>query len=173
MTHAMETERLTLRLRDERDAAWYRELIAERGEEMPTLEDATARLARFRDLTIELGIGALAICRRAEGDVIGYCALVIGRCSLDEPEIAYELLRRFHGHGYATEAAQALVDAAAATGRRRLWSTVGAWNTPSLRVLEKIGFHRDHTVAGDRGDIVYMVRDLQSDVRTNLRPRGE
>ena len=160
MTHAIETKRLTLRLRDERDAAWYRELIAERGDEMPTLEEATERLARFRDLTIELGIGALAICRRAEGDVIGYCALVIGRCSLDEPEIAYELLRRFHGRGYATEAAQALVAAAAATGRRRLWSTVGAWNTPSLRVLEKIGFHRDHTVADDRGDIVYMVRDL-------------
>ena len=160
MALAIETERLTLRLRDERDAAWYRELVGERGEDMPTLEEATARLARFRDLTIETGIGALAICRRAEGDTIGYCALIVGRGSLDEPEIAYELLRRFHGHGYATEAAQALVAAAAATGRRRLWSTVGAWNTPSLRVLEKIGFHRDHTVADDRGDIVYLVRDL-------------
>ena len=160
MTLAIETERLTLRLRDERDAAWYRELVGERGEDIPTLEEATARLARFRDLTIETGIGALAICRRQEGDVIGYCALIVGRGSLDEPEIAYELLRRFHGHGYATEAARALVVAAAATGRRRLWSTVGAWNTASLRVLEKIGFHRDHIVADDRGDIVYMVRDL-------------
>ena len=156
----METERLSLRLRDERDALWYRELVAERGEDMPTLEEATARLARFRDLTMETGIGALAICRRAEGDVIGYCALVVGRCSLDEPELAYELLRRFHGHGYATEAAQALVAAAAATGRRRLWSTVRPWNTASLRVLEKIGFRRDHIVADDRGDVVYLVRDL-------------
>ena len=156
----METERLSLRLRDERDAVWYRELVAERGEDMPTLEEATARLARFRDLTMETGIGALAICRRAEGDVIGYCALVVGRCSLDEPELAYELLRRFHGHGYATEAAQALVAAAAATGRRRLWSTVRPWNTASLRVLEKIGFRRDHIVADDRGDVVYLVHDL-------------
>ncbi len=160
MTLAMETERLTLRIRDERDAVWYRELVGERGEDVPTLEESKARLARFRDLTIETGIGALAICRRAEGDTIGYCALIVGRCSLDEPEIAYELLRRFHGHGYATEAARALVAAAAATGRRRLWSTVRAWNAPSLRVLEKIGFHRDHTVADDRGDIVYLVRDL-------------
>ena len=160
MSLAIETERLTLRLRDERDAAWYRELLVERGEDMPTLEEATARLARFRDLTTGLGIGALAICRRAEGDVIGYCALVVGRCTLDEPEIAYELLRRFHGHGYATEAAQAVVAAAAATGRRRLWSTVRPWNRASLRVLEKIGFRRDHTVADDRGDIVYLVRDL-------------
>ena len=160
MALAIETERLTLRLRDERDAEWYRELVGERGEDIPTLEESKARLARFRDLTTETGIGALAICRRAEGDGIGYCALIVGRASLDEPEIAFELLKRFHGHGYATEAARALVDAAAATGRRRLWSTVGAWNTPSLRVLEKVGFHRDHRVADDRGERVYMVRDL-------------
>lgn len=163
MALAIETERLTLRLRDERDAAWYRELVGERGEDTPTLEEATARLVRFRDLTIELGIGALTICRREEGDAIGYCALVVGRASLDEPEIAYELLRRFHGHGYATEAAEALVEAAAATGRRRLWSTVRPWNTASLRVLEKIGFHRDHIESDDRGEIVYLVRDLQGD----------
>ena len=160
MTLAIETERLTLRLRDERDAAWYRELIGERGEETPTLEDATERLARFRDLTLETGIGALAICRRSEGDVIGYCALVVGRCSLDEPEIAYELLRRFHGHGYATEAARALVDAAVATGRHRLWSTVRPWNTASLRVLAKIGFRRDHSTTDDHGEVVWLVRDL-------------
>jgi len=160
MSLAIETERLTLRLRDERDAEWYRELVGERGDDLPTLEESRARLARFRDLTLETGIGALAICRRAEGDVIGYGALIVGRCSLDEPEIAYELLRRFHGRGYATEAAQALVAAAAATGRRRLWSTVGAWNAPSLRVLEKIGFRRDHTITDDRGEIVYLVRDL-------------
>jgi len=156
----IETERLVLRLRDERDAAWYRELIGERGEDLPTLEEATDRLARTRDLTIKSGIGALAICRREEGDVIGYCALIVGRASLDEPEIAYELLRRYHGHGYATEAARALVDAAAATGRHRLWSTVGSWNIASLRVLEKIGFRRDHITSDDRGEIVWMVRDL-------------
>ncbi len=166
MSHAIETERLTLRLRDERDAAWYRELVGERGEDMPTLEEATTRLARFRDLTIELGIGALAICRRAEGDVIGYCALVVGRCSVDEPEIAYELLRRFHGHGYATEAARALVDAAAATGRHRLWSTVRPSNAASLRVLEKIGFRRDHTTTDELGDVVWLVRDLQGGLRS-------
>jgi RimJ/RimL family protein N-acetyltransferase len=160
MALSIETERLTLRIRDERDAEWYRELVGERGQDIPTLEESRARLARFRDLTIETGIGALAICRRVEGDTIGYCALIVGRGSLDEPEIAYELLQRFHGHGYATEAARALVAAASATGRRRLWSTVGAWNTPSLRVLEKIGFRRDHTITGDRGEIVYLVRDL-------------
>ena len=160
MPLALETERLTLRLRDERDAAWYRELIAERGEDMPTLEEATARLVRVRDMTLETGIGALAICRREEGDVIGYCALVVGRATFDEPELAYELLRRFHGHGYATEAARALVGGAAATGRHRLWSTVRPWNTASLRVLDKLGFRTDHTTTDERGEVVWLVRDL-------------
>lgn len=160
MALTIETERLTLRLRDESDAAWYRELVAERGDDTPTLEEAAARLARFRDRTTETGIGALAIRRRAEGDVIGYCALVVGRCSLDEPEIAFELLRRFHGRGYATEAAQALVAAAAATGRHRLWSTVRPWNAASLRVLEKTGFRRDHTTTDEHGEVLYLVRDL-------------
>jgi len=156
----IETERLVLRIRDERDAVWYQELVAERGQARPSLEESRAHLARFRDLTMETGIGALAICRRAEGDTIGYCALVVGRCSLDEPEIAFELLQRFHGRGYATEAAHALVAAAAATGRRRLWATVGSWNAPSLRVLEKLGFRRDHVVSGNVGEVVYLVRDL-------------
>ena len=160
MALAIETERLILRIRDERDADWYRELVGERGEDIPTIEEATARLARFRDLGTEIGIGALTICLRAGGEPIGYCALIVGRTSLDEPEIAYELLARYHGHGYATEAARALVLAAAATGRHRLWSTVGAWNTPSLRVLEKFGFRRDHVVTDDRGELVYLVRDL-------------
>ena len=44
MALALETERLTLRLRDEQDAEWYRELVGERGVETLTLEEATARL---------------------------------------------------------------------------------------------------------------------------------
>ncbi len=52
----------------------------------------------------------------------------------------------------------AVIEAAKATGRSRLWSTVGAWNHPSLRVLEKTGFRRDHT--DDDGDLVYLIRDL-------------
>jgi RimJ/RimL family protein N-acetyltransferase len=31
------------------------------------------------------------------------------------------------------------LDAAFATGRRRIWSTVRSWNGPSVRVLEKLG----------------------------------
>jgi RimJ/RimL family protein N-acetyltransferase len=100
--------------------------------------------------------------RRVEGDVVGYCGLLVGRTTLDEPELAYELLRRFHGRGYATEAARAVLDAAFATGRRRLWATVRLWNAPSFRVLEKLGFRQDHSATDERGELVYLVRDSES-----------
>ncbi|WP_211255729.1 GNAT family N-acetyltransferase [Actinocatenispora sera] len=79
----------------------------------------------------------------------GYCGLVAGHASADEPEIAYELLRADHGNGYATEAARATVDAAAGTGRRQLWATVRSWNEQSFRVLDKIGFTRTERISTD------------------------
>ncbi len=92
---------------------------------------------------------------------IGYCGLIVGRTGLDEPEIAYELLpTHYRGLGYATEACEAVVEAATRTGRRRLWATVGSWNTASFRVLENLSFHRDRVTADDKGELVYLVRDL-------------
>lgn len=65
-----------------------------------------------------------------------------------------------HGQGYATEAASAVLDAAIATGRKRLWSTVRPWNVPSFRVLDKLGFERDHVSTDDRGELVWLTRSL-------------
>ncbi|MFE3456600.1 GNAT family N-acetyltransferase [Nocardiopsis aegyptia] len=106
------------------------------------------------------GIALLPVQRRDEGDLIGYCGLIIGRSTLEEPEIAYELFQRAHGRGYATEAARAVLDAAAATGRTRLWSTVGTWNAPSLRVLDKLGFERDRVSMEENGEVVWLTRSL-------------
>jgi RimJ/RimL family protein N-acetyltransferase len=75
-------------------------------------------------------------------------------------QIAYELLQRAHGRGYATEAAGAVPDAVIATGRKRLWSTLRTWNTPSFRVLEKLGVERDHVSADDGGELVRLARSL-------------
>jgi Acetyltransferase (GNAT) domain len=79
-----------------------------------------------------------------------------------KPEIAFELFRRVDGFGFATEAGRAVVGVAAATGRGRLWSTVRAWNQPSLRVLEKLGFVRTPRVDADpdRGDTLWLTHDL-------------
>ena len=166
------TERLRLRRWLVSDAEEYRGLWLERdprslrlidAEGRPTLEDVRGWLVE-NPLAAEAGLGLLPIERRDSGEFIGYCGLIVGRGSFEEPEIAYELARRAHGHGYATEAARAIVDAAARTGRRRLWATVREWNTASFRVLEKLDFHRSDRVAEDpdRGDTIWMTRELAS-----------
>lgn len=161
MMFEMETDRMILSLWKDSDAPWYRELVAERGKGMPTMETAHENITTLRNRASESGIALLTIRRRDEGDYIGYCGLIIGRSSLEEPEIAYELFRRVHGNGYATEAASVIVDAAVATGRSKLWSTVRAWNAASFRVLEKLGFERHHSTWDEDGEIVWSVRELQ------------
>ncbi|MEU9090352.1 GNAT family N-acetyltransferase [Streptomyces sp. NPDC048428] len=160
MSFHLETERLILRPWAESDAVELRALRAERGEGTSTLEYTRTLIAKLLTATETTGIALLPIQRRDEGDFIGYCGVIIGRSTLEEPEIAYELFRRVHGHGYATEAARAVLDAAAATGRERLGATVDAGNAPSFRVLEKLGFERDHVSMEDKGEVVWLTRPL-------------
>jgi RimJ/RimL family protein N-acetyltransferase len=101
----------------------------------------------------------------SDSDAEGHSALFAERGEGPLPversrEIAYELFRSAHGHGYATEAACAVLAAASTTGRGRVWATVRTWNAPSFRVLEKLGFERDHVSADDRGELVWLTRAL-------------
>jgi RimJ/RimL family protein N-acetyltransferase len=162
MAMELETRRLALLPWTEGDAEDYSALTAERDTGALSVTAARERIAAHRASAERNGIALLTVRRRAEGDFIGYCGLIVGRASVDEPEIAYELFRRVHGHGYATEAAASVVRAATATGRQRLWSTVGGWNAASLRVLDKLGFHRDHVDPDHdgRGEVIWLTRAL-------------
>lgn len=160
MAYHLETERLILRPWAESDVAAFCDLLAERGKGTHEVEDIRKSIAELLAATAETGIALLPVERRAEGDFIGYCGLIVGRSTLEEPEIAYELFQRVHGQGYATEAARAVVEAAAATGRKRLWSTVGPWNAPSLRVLEKLGFDQDRVATDAKGEHIWLTREL-------------
>ncbi|MEV7895497.1 GNAT family N-acetyltransferase [Streptomyces cyaneofuscatus] len=161
MAFHLETERLILRPWAESDAAEFSTLLSERGDgETYTVERGRTGIAKLLAATETTGIALLPIQRREEGDFIGYCGLIVGRSTLEEPEIAYELFRHAHGRGYATEAARAVVGAAGATGRKRLWSTVGTWNTPSLRVLEKLGFEQDRVSMEGTKEVAWLTRSL-------------
>jgi RimJ/RimL family protein N-acetyltransferase len=171
--NALETERLILRSRREDEAEVYRHLWLERdsrvpahrridAEGRPTVEDIASQIRRERT---ESRPGALAVERKGAGDVIGYCGLIFqGNGAPDEPDLAFELLRRAHGHGYATEAGEAVLAWASEAGYERLWATVRAWNVASRRVLEKLGFHETGQVESDpvHGDSLLTVRSLSS-----------
>ncbi|WSJ20054.1 GNAT family N-acetyltransferase [Nocardia sp. NBC_01327] len=167
---SLSTQRLRLRRWRPSDAEQHRQLWIERdararrrigADGRPTLEEMREWLVA-NPLGADPGLGLLPIEVRDTGEFIGYCGLIVGQGSYAEPEIAYELVRRAHGHGYATEAGRAVVEAAACTGRRRLWATVREWNTASFRVLEKLGFDRSGRVDPDpeRGDSIWMTLKL-------------
>lgn len=144
---ALETDRLLLRPWRVAEAAVQRELWTERDPRVPPHRridaDGHPTLAELEDSirTDELwSTGLLAMERKATRDVVGYCGLVDGRGPEGEPELAFELLRRVWGQGYATEAALAVLDWARSSGYERLWATVWDWNTASRRVLAKVGF---------------------------------
>jgi len=155
----LETERLILTPEVPGDAEWLAALLNSRGNGTFTVADALQRIDVMTHTIETTGIGALVLRTRTDGDALGYTALVVGRCTLDEPELAYELLPRAHGQGYATEAAHALLTAAFDSGRQRIWATIGSWNAPSLRVAEKLGFRADHSTTIDDQEVVWMVTD--------------
>jgi ribosomal-protein-alanine N-acetyltransferase len=67
-------------------------------------------------------------------------------CSVEDhsAEFGFFLHPRHWGHGYATEAARAIVDSALAQPAiARVWATCDAENLASMRVLEKAGLSRE------------------------------
>jgi RimJ/RimL family protein N-acetyltransferase len=62
-------------------------------------------------------------------------------------DVGYLLDRRHWGHGYATEAARAIVDwAFSVPALHRVWATCDTENLASARVLEKLGMVREGTL---------------------------
>ena len=160
MAFSIATERLSLRLRTKQGAECNLELLREHeGGTSLSIGEVEQRMVERNIRAHEEGFGMLGIRRLDEERPIGYCGLHIGRASFDEPEIAYEILSQFRGHGYATEAAGAVIEAAFATGRERLWATVGTWSAPSFRVLEKNGFSAHHSDTSENGEFVWMDRN--------------
>ena len=83
-----------------------------------------------------------AVVRDEDDAVIGQCGFhgppeVIGRA-----EIGYTIFPDFRNHGYATEAVAGLTDLARVNGSTVVFASVSSDNLPSIRVVEKAGFHR-------------------------------
>ena len=86
----------------------------------------------------------LAIAFSDDSQVIGNCGI---RCKSEndwEADIGYELAPEHWKRGYATEAAQAMVDFGfRELGLQRISSWCIADNVASARVLEKLGMHQE------------------------------
>jgi RimJ/RimL family protein N-acetyltransferase len=94
-----------------------------------------AHIARSLDEGVVLAIDL-------NGDLIGTANVAVGEHR--QGEIGFMLHPDHQGHGYATEAAEAIVELAfAAYGLHRVYACVEPNNTASLRVLERLGMRKE------------------------------
>lgn len=89
----------------------------------------------------------LAITHRTTGHLIGNCLLIWTSRPHRQGEIGYILHPEHHGHGYATEAAHAMLHLGfTGLGLHRITGRIDTRNTASARVLEKLHMRREATL---------------------------
>jgi RimJ/RimL family protein N-acetyltransferase len=85
-----------------------------------------------------------AVVRRADGKLIGSAELHIESPEHRRGAMGYLIAAAAQGQGYATEAAQAVLDfGLTGAGLHRITATCDPENAGSVRVLEKIGMTRE------------------------------
>jgi RimJ/RimL family protein N-acetyltransferase len=153
----LETPRLRLRPFDEADAeelfALQSNATVLRYWDAPPWTEA-ARAERFISASRELsesGTGTrLAVDRVGEGAFIGWCSLTGWNPDHRSASLGYCFAKESWGHGYATEAALALLGwAFDALDLNRVQAEADTRNAASARVLEKLGFVREGTLRED------------------------
>lgn len=143
----LQTARLVLRTLHTDDAPFYLELIndpswiehiGDKG--IRTLEEARANIVSgAMQMQRRLGYSLYLVERREDGAPLGLCGL-IRRDTLPDTDIGYALRPAYWGHGYAYEAAAAVLAHARDTLRlRRLYGITSPENLASNAMLQKLG----------------------------------
>lgn len=143
----IETDRLILRSWKAEDLPLFIAMNKDRGvmRYFPAaLSDAETEsfYGRILDEFARNGWGLYAVEIKLTGEFIGYVGLhEIGFEADFAPgiEIGWRLAADYHNHGYATEAAKAVLEQAKKAGIGRLYSFTAKINAPSERVMQKIG----------------------------------
>ena len=105
-----------------------------------SVEDMAARLARWiaQETPGRPHVGRRAVVVRESGLLAG-TAVVAPLAEDGQLEIGWHFNPAFHGRGYATEAARALLEAAFAAGEPALLALVKPGNEPSAAVARRLG----------------------------------
>ena len=160
MEPTLRTERISLRPLDESDLAWYAELRARDGFDLPA---AKARLREAIAHWREHGFGKYAIF--LDGEPAGLITLdhagegLVG-IEPHEIDVGWYVLPHLWGRGIATEAARAVVEWLAASGIGPLVVYIRRGNVASTRVAEKLGLERQPDGRAPDGEPVEVWREL-------------
>jgi RimJ/RimL family protein N-acetyltransferase len=153
-TPLLHTARLRLRPFADSDAdrlfAMHSDTLVMRYWDSPPWTDperATRFISRCQEMADD-GIGVrVAVDRASDGAFVGWCVLTDWDPDFRSAELGYCFDREAWGHGYATEAAHALLRWAYDTlDLNRVQAEADTRNPASARVLEKLGFVHEGTL---------------------------
>jgi [ribosomal protein S5]-alanine N-acetyltransferase len=109
-----------------------------------TPEQTAAGVGRLIDHQRRHGFSLWAVIETDSGELIGVAGLVLVELVGPEVEVVYELVRDHWGRGIATEVAAAcLAVAFGELGLPRVVALSYPENSPSVRVMQKIGMRDD------------------------------
>jgi len=144
----IETERLILRGFEERDLEAFAAMRAD-PDVMHFIGGAQPPHETWRTMAATLGhwalrgFGFFCVEEKATGEMVGNCGPLLPH-NWPENELGYSFAKQAQGKGYATEAARAALTFAY---QKLKWPTaisvIDKDNTPSQRVAEKLGAHKE------------------------------
>ncbi|RAN77841.1 GNAT family N-acetyltransferase [Bacillus sp. SRB_331] len=155
----LETERLTLRWLDVKDAPFILELvndpawiqfIGDKG--LKNLEDAKKYILNGPvDMYNKMGFGLYLVERKEDLTPLGMCGL-IKRDSLEDVDIGFAFLEKFRSKGYGYESAAAVIEyGVQKLGLKRIVAITSIDNVASGTLLEKVGL-RFEKIISDSGE---------------------
>ena len=145
----VETERLVLREVAEADASFVNELLNSEGflkyiGDRGVRTDDEARVFirdRYRKSYSDNGYGLYTVVQRSDGASVGVCGFV-RRDTLPGPDIGFAFLPEHERKGFGVESASAMMEYGRdSLGFAEVYAITTITNGPSMRLLEKLGFH--------------------------------
>ena len=160
----IETNRLILRLVEDRDAEFILKLLNEPGwlqyigdKGIRTLDDARNYITSGpRAMYEKIGFGLFLTELKEDHTPIGLCGL-IKREGLEDVDIGFAFSADYHGQGYALEAAQGTMRFAKKLGLNKIVAITSQENHSSSKLLEKIGMEFEGFVSlpGDSEELTF------------------
>lgn len=152
LTMQLETERLILRRWQDSDLAPFAAITSDREvrryyPNVLTKEETISLIERIESNFQKEGFGLWALELKSSGEFIGYTGLhrpTIKAHFMPCIEIGWQISAKHWGQGYAPEAAsKTLEDGFDRIGLEEIVSFTSVANSKSIRVMEKLGMHRN------------------------------
>lgn len=167
MPAEIRTDRLKLRQLSSADLNVVHQLFSSPGHTIgdgPVADSAeTFRwLQRREQIYLDAGLAFYGLWTDS-GEMVGTCGIFAGDRTLGLAEIGYELDLKYRGRGYASEAAQAVIEATHAAGHSEVWATIRPWNESSTRVIKLLGFNLVRMDPDSKGPLDYYRHTLNTE----------